>query len=94
MDTQQISEKVDHAVGGNHKEEGKTTKTIEKITAAVPSATWLLLGGGAMATSLVLKLAGRHKTADFIGQWVPTILLLGIYNKIVKTMGSDRSDAA
>jgi len=26
----------------------------------------------------------------FIGQWVPTLLLLGVYNKIVKVSGSDR----
>ena len=28
----------------------------------------------------------------FIGQWVPTLLLLGVYNKIVKVAGSDRFD--
>jgi hypothetical protein len=26
----------------------------------------------------------------FIGQWAPTFLLLGIYNKLVKVAGSDR----
>jgi hypothetical protein len=26
----------------------------------------------------------------FVGQWVPTLLLLGVYNKIVKVAGSDR----
>jgi len=28
--------------------------------------------------------------AGFVGQWVPSLLLLGIYNKIVKVAGSDR----
>ena len=30
--------------------------------------------------------------STFIGQWVPTLLLLGVYNKIVKVMGSDRAE--
>lgn len=33
---------------------------------------------------------GRAPLAVFIGQWVPTLLLFGIYNKIVKVGGSDR----
>ena len=28
--------------------------------------------------------------AGFVGQWVPSLLLLGVYNKIVKVAGSDR----
>lgn len=28
--------------------------------------------------------------AMFVGQWAPTLLLLGVYNKIVKVAGSDR----
>ncbi len=28
--------------------------------------------------------------STFIGQWAPTLLLLGVYNKIVKVAGSDR----
>ncbi len=34
-------------------------------------------------------MAGRDKDAEFIGQWVPTILILGLYNKLVKLQGSD-----
>jgi hypothetical protein len=32
---------------------------------------------------------GRDKDALFVGQWAPTFLILGLYNKIVKTVGSD-----
>ena len=28
--------------------------------------------------------------AGFVGMWVPSLLLLGVYNKIVKVGGSDR----
>ena len=30
--------------------------------------------------------------AGFVGMWVPSLLLLGVYNKIVKVAGSDRTD--
>ena len=77
----------------NNGVEGSVTKKVEQVTAAAPSMTWLVLAGGAMAGSLVLKLVGRDKTANFVGQWVPTILMLGLYNKIVKVMGSDRESS-
>ena len=41
-------------------------------------------------------LADRRSQAlvsNFVGQWAPTFLLLGIYNKIVKVAGSDRVHA-
>lgn len=72
--------------------EGTTTKTIEKVTSAIPSATWLVLAGGAIVGSLTLKLLGKDKTANFVGEWVPTILMLGLYNKIVKVLGSDKTE--
>lgn len=91
MDTmKQMTDKLETAGNANNKKEGETTKKIEQVTAAIPSATWLVLGGGAIVGSLVLKVMGRHATANFVGQWAPTILLLGLYNKMVKLMGSDR----
>jgi hypothetical protein len=30
--------------------------------------------------------------ASFVGLWAPSLLLLGIYNKIVKVAGSDRAE--
>jgi hypothetical protein len=33
-----------------------------------------------------------ERTEGGVGEWVPTILLLGVYNKIVKVAGSDRFD--
>ncbi len=30
--------------------------------------------------------------AGFVGLWVPSLLLLGVYNKIVKVAGSDRTE--
>jgi hypothetical protein len=33
---------------------------------------------------------GKKETAQFVGHWVPTFLILGLYNKIVKVAGHDR----
>ncbi len=69
--------------------EGVVARTIESQTAKLPSDTFLWLAGGSIATSLTLKLMGRDKDALFVGQWAPTFLILGLYNKIVKVAGSD-----
>jgi hypothetical protein len=69
--------------------EGELTKTIEQYTASIPSSTYLAVAVGAMGISLVAQLTGRGKWGNFIAQWVPTWLLLGVYNKIVKTEGHE-----
>jgi hypothetical protein len=69
--------------------EGETTKTIESYTAKVPSGTYLMLAIGSMALSLMMMLTGRKEAANFIGQWAPTLLIIGLYNKLVKVQGSE-----
>ncbi len=71
-----------------HKE-GTVAKAIEQQTAKLPSDTFLWLAGGSIVTSLVLKAIDRPKDALFVGQWAPTFLILGLYNKLVKVAGSD-----
>jgi hypothetical protein len=72
------------------REEGELTSKVDKVTASLPSTTWLVLAGASIAGSLGLKLLGRDKDANFVGMWAPTFLILGLYNKIVKVAGSDR----
>ena len=72
--------------------EGVIARTIEEQTAKLPSDTFLWLALGSIAASLTLKITGRHKDALFVGQWAPTFLLLGVYNKLVKQLVSDRTE--
>jgi hypothetical protein len=72
--------------------EGVLAKTIEEQTAKLPSDAFLWAAGGSIAASLTLKIIGRHKDALFVGQWAPTFLILGLYNKMVKQLGSDRTE--
>lgn len=72
--------------------EGGLARPIEEVTASLPSDTFLWLALGSIAGSLALKVMDRDKDANFVGQWAPTFLLFGVYNKIVKTLGHDRND--
>ena len=72
--------------------EGSIARAIEQQTAKLPSDAFLWVAGASIATSLILKLLDRHHEALFVGQWAPTILILGLYNKLVKQHGSDQFD--
>jgi hypothetical protein len=69
--------------------EGAVARTIEEQTAKLPSDTFLWLAGASIVGSLALIASGREKDALFVGQWAPTFLILGLYNKLVKVAGSD-----
>jgi hypothetical protein len=70
--------------------EDQFTKTIESCTAAIPSSGYLAVALGAMGLSLACQVAGRGKWGNFIAQWVPTWLIIGLYNKLVKLEGHDQ----
>jgi hypothetical protein len=72
--------------------EDRFTKGIEKYTATIPSTMYLGVAVGAMAVSLALQIGGRGKWGNFIAQWVPTWLIIGLYNKLVKVEGHDQTD--
>lgn len=73
----------------NSPDEGKITKMIEEQTAKVPSVIYLSAAVASMLGSLTLKIMGQKNTALFVGQWAAPFLILGLYNKIVKTEGHD-----
>lgn len=73
----------------NSPNEGKYTKAIESQTAKIPSGVYLTAALASMVGSLTLKCMGRKSSALFIGQWAAPFLIMGLYNKIVKTEGHD-----
>lgn len=72
--------------------EGRVAKTIEQQTAKLPSDTFLWMSIGSMAASATLQMMGNKQASIFVGQWAPTLLILGLYNKLVKQLGSDRTE--
>lgn len=69
--------------------EGAVTKQIEAVTTKIPSGAFLSAALASIGIAAVLQTLGRKSDAQFIGQWVPTILILGLYNKLVKLKGSE-----
>lgn len=73
----------------NTPEEGLATIAIEKQTSKIPSGVYLAAALGSMAISLGLKIFRKKNAALFVGQWAAPILIMGLYNKVVKTEGHD-----
>ena len=69
--------------------EDRFTGSIETQTSRLPSTAYLGVAIGCMAGSAILKIMGEDEWALFVGQWVPSILIMGVYNKLVKQLGSD-----
>jgi len=58
---------------------------VESQTRKIPNLAFLGFAGAAMVASAMLTFKSKHKTlGNFVGLWVPTMMLLGVYNKIVK----------
>ncbi len=73
--------------------EGPVARKIETQTSKIPSDVFLWSAAAALGTSFALQLMNKRERSMFVGQWVPTLLLLGVYNKIVKVAGHDRNDS-
>jgi hypothetical protein len=69
--------------------EGFVARSIEQQTARLPSDTFLWAAVGSMVGSLAFMMMGDEKKSTFVGQWAPTLLILGLYNKMVKLHGSE-----
>lgn len=68
--------------------EGDLARLIEQQTAKVPSDWFLFAAIGAMSLSLGLEVAGRTRASRFVGQWPTPLLVMGLYNKMVKILGT------
>jgi len=69
--------------------EDRFTAAIESQTSKIPSTSYLIAAISSMGVSAVLKILGKDEWALFVGQWAPAFLIMGVYNKLVKQLGSD-----
>lgn len=72
--------------------EGRVAKAIEARAARLPSDVFLWAAAGSIGLSMAMRITGRKDASNFVGQWAPTFLILGLYNKLVKLAGHDRED--
>ncbi|HEY4676172.1 MAG TPA: hypothetical protein VIJ01_03375 [Candidatus Angelobacter sp.] len=70
-------------------QEDQFTSSIESQTSQIPSTGYLGAAIASMAASAILKIMGKDNWALFVGQWAPSFLIIGVYNKMVKQHGSD-----
>jgi hypothetical protein len=70
--------------------EGPVARAIEEQTAKLPSDLFLWAAVGSMIVSAGLQATGRKHASMFVGQWAPSFLILGLYNKLVKVEGHDQ----
>jgi hypothetical protein len=75
-------------------QEGRIARAIEQQTAKIPSDAFLWAAIAAIGVSATLQFTGNRQVSNFVGQWAPTFLILGLYNKMVKQLGSDRTENA
>lgn len=68
--------------------ESDFTRLIEQQTAKIPSHVFLFLSISSMVASLTCAIAGQERASRFIGMWSPTLLIIGVYNKLVKIAGT------
>jgi hypothetical protein len=68
--------------------ENLMTRMMEHQVAKVPSDTFLIAALAAMGLSLVAELRGNSRASRFIGMWAGPLLTMGVYNKLVKTLGT------
>lgn len=68
--------------------ESLLTRMIEQQAAKVPSNAFLVASMAAMGISLIAELRGHARVSRFVGMWAGPLLTMGVYNKLVKTLGS------
>jgi hypothetical protein len=85
---------ADFATNIHDHSEGRIAKSIEQHTARLPSDAFLWMAFGVMAASATMQVIGNKHASLFVGQWAPALLIFGLYNKLVKQLGSDRTENA
>lgn len=75
-------------VKNNHRE-GKVAKTIEKQTAKLPSDLFLWTALGTIGLAVTLSIIGKRNAGLLVGELASPILIMGLYNKLVKVEGHD-----
>lgn len=67
--------------------ENTLTRLVEHQAAKLPSDYFLIAALGSMVVALGLELKGQDRAGRFVGMWVAPLLIMGVYNKLVKVFG-------
>jgi len=59
-------------------------RVVEAQVRRVPASLLVGLALGSMALSAAFAVAGKHKASTFIGQWVPSLLILATFDRLLQ----------
>jgi hypothetical protein len=59
-------------------------RLVENQVRRVPPSLLVGLALGSMALSAAFAVAGKLKVANFIGQWVPSLLILATFDRLIQ----------
>ena len=59
-------------------------RVVENQVRRVPPSLLVGLALGSMAVSAAFAVAGKLKVANFIGQWVPSLLILATFDRLLQ----------
>lgn len=59
-------------------------EAIEEQTKKIPNLFFMGLSLASIIGSAALTASKKKDLGNFVGMWAPTLLILGLYNKIVK----------
>ena len=59
-------------------------RLVENQVRRVPPSLLVGLALGSMALSAAFAVAGKLKVANFIGQWVPSLLILATFDRLMQ----------
>lgn len=69
--------------------EEEMTNKFEECRPRISSKHFICAALTVMGLSIFFKCKGHKHIALFLGQWVSPILIMGLYNKLVKIHGND-----
>ena len=68
--------------------------SIREQLREISEDSFILGAAASIAASLVLRSLRKHSDAHFVGQWAPTLLLLGLYAKRRREMRAEEQPCA
>ncbi len=64
-------------------------RMVESQVRRVPPSLLVGLALGSMALSAAFAVGGKLKIANFIGQWVPSLLILATFDRLLQSEGGE-----
>lgn len=72
--------------------EGRVARGIERQTSRIPSDVFLWSALSVLGLGFLMQVRERRDSGIMVSQLAPVLLILGLYNKLVKIGGHERQE--